>query len=196
MLILKKAARIISDLFIPPTFNLLGFILIAFQTEELASNKITIIFSSVIFGVLLPIMIFTILRKKNLIYDNDALIKEQRYIPYYASIALSILGMIYIEIFAENEYTFYYWLTLGISTLGLTIINYYWKISAHAIGVAGFLALLWLLESELFGYFIVILILIGLSRFILKVHTPLQIMMGSIYGFFVTLVLMKIFIGS
>jgi len=196
LLTLRKAARTISDLFIPPTFNLLGFILIAYKTEDLASNRITIILSSVIFGVILPILLFSIMRKRKLIYDNDAVIKEQRHVPYYAAIVLSLLGMISIYLFAYNSYAFFYWLTVGITTLGLTVINYFWKISAHAIGVAAFLALIWLLESTLFTYFLILLILIGVSRLILKVHTPMQILMGTIYGFFVTLFLMKIFIGN
>jgi len=196
LLTLRKAARIISDIFIPPTFNLLGFILIAYKTDKLASNRITIILSSVIFGVILPILLFSIMRKKKLINDNDAVIKEQRRVPYYAAIVLSLLGMTSIYLFAYNSYAFYYWLTVGITTLGLTIINYFWKISAHAIGIAAFLALIWLLESTFFSYFMILLILIGISRLILKVHTPMQILMGTIYGFFVTLFLMKIFIGS
>jgi len=196
LLTLRKAARTISDLFIPPTFNLLGFILIAYKTEELALNRITIILSSLIFGVILPILLFSIMRKRKLIYDNDAVIKEQRHVPYYAAIVLSLLGMISIYLFAYNSYAFYYWLTVGITTLGLTVINYFWKISAHAIGVAAFLALIWLLESTLFTYLLILLILIGISRLILKVHTPMQILMGTIYGFFVTLFLMKIFIGN
>ncbi|KUG25646.1 hypothetical protein ASZ90_004531 [hydrocarbon metagenome] len=39
------------------------------------------------------------------------------------------------------------------------------------------------------------MILVGVSRLLLKVHTPAQIIMGTIYGFFVTLLQLNIFIG-
>lgn len=191
----KKIARVISDIFIPPTFNLLGFIYIAFFSEFYLSEQLIIISSSLIFGVLLPITFFVILRKKKVITDNDAVLKEQRHYPYYLSILLNALGMIFIIIFSENSLAEFYWLVLTINTIILTLINYYWKISAHAIGVATFAALLFFLGSWWYYYAVIFIVVIGLSRYKLGVHTPAQIGMGTLYGFFGTLLLLKIFSG-
>lgn len=191
----KKIARVISDIFIPPTFNLLGFIYIAFFSEYFLTEQLIVISSSLIFGVVLPITFFVILRKKKIVADNDAVIKEQRHYPYYLSILLNVLGMIYIIVFSGNALAEFYWLVLTINTIILTFINYFWKISAHAIGVATFAALLFFLGSWWYYYAVIFIVVIGLSRYKLGVHTPAQIGMGTLYGFFGTLLQLKIFSG-
>lgn len=192
----KKIARVISDIFIPPTFNLLGFIYIALFSEYLLSRQLVIIASSVIFGVAIPIIFFTILRKKKIVTDNDAVIKEQRHYPYYISTLLNVLGLLFIEFFSGNQLASTYWLIIIINTIGLTLINYYWKISAHAIGVATFAALLFFLGSNWYYYTVIMIVIIGFSRYKLRVHTPAQIGMGTLYGFFVTLIQLKIYGGE
>ena len=99
----KKIARIISDIFIPPTFNLLGFIYIAIFSEYYLSQKLLIIASSLIFGVAMPIAFFVVLRKKKIVTDNDAVIKEQRTYPYLVSIVLNLLGFLFIELLSPNQ---------------------------------------------------------------------------------------------
>lgn len=192
---LQKIARIISDIFIPPTFNLLGFVFLAQIFTDESQEQFLIVSSSLIFGVTLPIILFVILRKKKIVADNDAVIKEQRHFPYYISIVLNLLGGFYAILFIENSLIPYFWLILSINTAGLTLINHFWKISAHAIGVSIFVSLLFFFNSSLFNYFFVVMIFVGVSRLLLKVHTPAQIIMGTIYGFFVTLLQLNIFTG-
>jgi membrane-associated phospholipid phosphatase len=173
----KKIARVISDIFIPPTFNLLGFIYIAFFSEFYLTEQLIVISSSIIFGVILPITFFVILRKRKIIADNDAVIKEQRHAPYYLSILLNVLGMVYIIIFSGNSLAEFYWLVLTINTVILTFVNYF-------------------LGSWWYYYAVIFIVVIGLSRYKLGVHTPAQIGMGTLYGFFGTLLQLKIFSGE
>jgi len=196
LLATKKIARVISDIFIPPTFNLLGFIYIALIFEYQLSEQLIIIASSVVFGVSLPISFFVLLRTKKIISDNDAIEKEERNISYYLSILFSLCGMVFIEIFSKNSLASFYWLVFAINLTGLTIINYFWKISAHAYAVATFAALLFFLGSQWYYYIVVLIVIIGFSRYKLRVHTPAQIAMGTLYGFFMTLIQLKIFGGE
>lgn len=196
MQVAKKFARVISYIFIPPTFNLLGFIYIASFSEYLLSEQLIIIASSVIFGVSLPIFVFVIFRKKKLISDKDVVIKEQRQAQYFISILLSICGINFINIFSGNSLASYYWLVFAVNLTGLTIINYFWKISAHAIGVSTFAALLFFLGSQWYYYAVVLIVVIGLARYKLRVHTPAQIAIGTLYGFFATLIELMLFGGE
>jgi membrane-associated phospholipid phosphatase len=190
----KKIARVVSDLFIPPTFNLLGFIYIAMILQITTNEKIIVITSSIIFGVVLHIGLFVILRMKKIVTDNDAVNKEQRHIPYYIAIFLNLCGFVFVSLLSNVDIAADLWIILTLNTIGLTLINYLWKISAHAIGGATFVALLYFLESSLFVYFVILIILVGYSRYSLKVHTPAQIIAGTLYGFGFTLLQLNIVI--
>ncbi len=192
----KKIARVVSDLFIPPTFNLLGFIYLALVTQFNTENRIVIISSALIFAVILPITFFVILRKKKIITDNDAVIKEERHYPFYLYIVLSLCGFIYVSMLGDNSVADHFWLAITFNTIGLTVINYFWKISVHAIGGATFAGLLFFMGSGLFIYFLILIMLVGISRYILKVHTPAQIIAGTLFGFLLTVLQMNIFNGE
>lgn len=192
----QKVARIISDLFIPPTFTLIGFIYLAINFFDTIFDRTVIIFIAVIFGVLLPIGFFVIYRKRKIVADNDAVIKEQRLYPFITSILLSALGILATFLLTNLNIAVYYWIVITINSIGLLVVNRFWKISAHAIGGATVTGLFYFLDSLLFPYFALLIVLIGWSRFVLKVHTPTQIIAGTLYGFLMTLIQMKIYLGA
>ncbi len=72
------------------------------------------------------------------------------------------------------------------------IVNFWWKISAHAAAMAGVLALLVHLYAQGEGYgpvetwliiWIILTGLLGASRIWLGRHTPMQVLCGTIVGF-------------
>ena len=195
MINLQKIARIISDLFIPPTFILIGHIYLAFTHFHNTDERLTIILTAIIFGVILPIGFFIIYRKKKIVTDNDAVNKEQRLLPFTISIVLSSAAIVAIVLADKFNIAALYWLIITFNSIGLLIINRFWKISAHAIGGTTVVGLFYFLESILFPYFALLIVLIGWSRFRLKVHTPMQIIAGTLYGVFMTILQLEIYLG-
>ncbi len=186
MTISKNIARIISDLFVPPMFSLAAFILLgsAFQTG--AAQKISVIASGATFGFIFPIIFFLYLRKKGKVVNNDATVKEERTFPYLIGILFCLSGFISLYLVGANPISYSLWLAYAVNSLLLIAVNKFWKISAHAIGAATFLALLFYLYGAAGLYFIILLAAIGTARLILKVHTPMQVLMGGLFGFFLT----------
>jgi membrane-associated phospholipid phosphatase len=73
--------------------------------------------------------------------------------------------------------------------VGVTIISRFWKISLHAAIAMGCASLL---VSISWRYALVagaLAVLVGISRLIVRHHTPLQVIAGWIYGFVLTRVL-------
>ena len=71
-------------------------------------------------------------------------------------------------------------------------INKYWKISAHAMGAAMPLGALVLnFDIYLVISSAIILFLVGFSRIYLKVHTVLQVFVGTLVGFVVSFALIN-----
>ena len=77
-----------------------------------------------------------------------------------------------------------------ISILLAGVISLSWKISAHMIGVGGLCGMFFVLNvwsSILFNHLITSILLagsVGFARLYLKAHTPMQVLLGFLLGFF------------
>ncbi len=181
-----KIARIISDIFVPPTFTLIAFIILGISYETEVINKIIVISSGAFFGFILPIIFFLFLRKKGKVINNDATIKEERTFPYFVGILFCTVAFFLLFLTKTNVIAYSLWLSYIVNTFLLILINRVWKISAHAIGASTFLGLLVYLLGAYGLLFVPLLIIIGIARLYLKVHTPMQVLMGSLFGFILT----------
>jgi membrane-associated phospholipid phosphatase len=188
-------ARIISDIFVPPTFVLFSFIYIGLTVEKTSSDTLWVIIIGVLFGFLLPIIIFLILRKHNFVANRDATIKEERTLPYLIGIFLAMIAALVLYYIGTSAIAVALWLAyIGNSAL-LILINKFWKISAHAIGSSTPVGLLFFLHGNSALWLFIIVGIIALSRLKLKVHTPAQVAAGAIYGFALTYLQLSFFVG-
>ncbi len=180
----KKVARIVSYLFIPPVMNLLTFLYLAgFSTGKTKSN---IIFISALFGVIIPIIFFVIMRRKGKIDDDDAKIKEQRSIPYLFGIFLIVIAILFSIYLHLPEIIVVVWIAYLLNSVILLAVNGMWKMSAHAMGTAIPVGVALNFSYEMFFVFLFILLITSWSRLKLKVHTPAQVLAGALTGFTVT----------
>lgn len=179
-------ARVISNIFIPPTLTLSIFV---YSILKLESNNQIItyqIINSFFNGFLFPILMFLILMRMGKIVDHDATLKEERTLPYLLGAAISAIGLIISIVISFNIVLAGMWVCYISNTLFLIVINKNWKISAHATGAAGPLAAMVYVGGINNLIFVFLLILIAWSRVELKKHTPMQVVAGSILGFFST----------
>lgn len=142
--------------------------------------------------VLVPIILILLLKKMGLIEDVGLNQQKERLIPYI--ITLVCFGGTAWFMAAKGAPL---WLSLffaggALATLICTIVNFWWKISAHAAGIAGVVALLIRIEKdasaepELFFWLILTIALTGLlgsARVWLGRHTVWQVLAGYVVGF-------------
>ena len=178
-----KFARIISTIFVPPSFTLLTFIFLAFYLETEIAKILIIISVALIFGVIFPILLFVYYRKKGTIVDIDASIKEERTIPMLISVLFFTAGFI-ILLYAEvNLIILTFWFCYISNALLTVVINKYWKISAHAMGAAGPVAVVCFVLGYPGLIFLLIAALVAWSRVQLKCHTIAQVLAGGLLAF-------------
>lgn len=191
----QKTARIISTLFVPPSFTLIVFLIFALTIEETFIKSTFVFLNTFVFGFILPIMMFVIMRKKNLISDNDALIKDQRNIPYLIATIFYLLGLVGLILSEANIISIAFWFCYISNTLITLLINKFWKISVHSMGASGAAAALFFVFgwSSFVMFFIVVLV--GWSRIELKCHTLSQVLAGIILAFLSVYIQMKIITG-
>lgn len=182
----RKIAGIISTLFVPPSFTILIFTYLAFQLESDPGKILIIILTAFLFGFIFPIILFFVLRRKGKLSDNEALIKEERTLPF-AIVTLFYAGGLMILIYANVHIVFIaLWFCYISNTIIILVINKYWKISAHLMGAAGHAAALLIIQSIWFWGIILIIPFLGWARSYLRCHDFLQLAAGILLGFFST----------
>ncbi len=178
-----KFARIISTLFVPPSFSLITFTLFAILIEESTINSISLMVITTLFGFIFPILMFVIMRKKNLVTDQDALIKEQRTIPFIIATVIYLIGLFFLIYFDVSEISIAFWFCFISNTIFTIIINKYWKISIHSMGASGAFGALVFAFGAVALPFILIVLLVGWSRIELKCHSLSQVVAGIVLAF-------------
>jgi len=178
-----KLARIISTLFVPPSFTIIVFTLFAFVFETETLKRFVTISVAFLFGFAAQIILFLIFRRKGKIVDLDATVKEERTTPFLISVGFYLIGLIILIIFKVNIISIGFWFCYISNTLVTIVINRYWKISAHAMGAAGPLGAITFAFGPIALLFSIIIFLVGWSRLHLKVHNIFQVLAGILFAF-------------
>ena len=192
----KFAANFISVVLIPllaPTY-LYAIILFYFpQVTSIISvnDKIMAIVYIALTTTLLPFIVVFILYKRKIISSLTLHEQKDRTIPQIFSVIIYLaisLFLVYEEGY-QNALTLSM-LAVTLSVIFLTIITPFWKISTHACGAWGLFAIIYVLQYRFYAnnfvilYYLILASTIGVcvARLYLKVHTPMQVLAGSVLG--------------
>lgn len=190
--ILNKFARLISTLFVPPVLMLGSFIFASIYLQIDKVETIFIIIVTAIFGFIIPIVYFIALLKKGKVVNEDAVIKEERTKPFVTGIFIVLFGLVFLTLFTSNSVIIAFWICYLMNAIIITIINKFWKISAHSMGASTPLALIVILIPQYVLFYGIVVLLIGWSRLQLKCHTIAQVIAGIAVGFASTYFHLKI----
>ena len=176
-------ALIVSFLFHPMIISLGVFAILIFNGISSIGNPYFIFFTCFIFSNLIPITTVIILKKLGKIDDLDASVKDQRQFPLTLGIGYAGLGFLSLILLKANPLTqglMFCYMTNTVLTL---LINRFWKISIHSMGVSGPAAALWANGNYHPFLMVLIIVLVSYSRVILKAHSPTQVFAGALLGF-------------
>jgi len=176
--ILPKIARIVSEI-----FN--GFLtMILVPTIAFMVSDVNILYKLLIpfLYLVITILPFLILRKIGKISDYEFTKREER--PLYFTITtIGYLALFLLTTFlVKDTMLIHITLAVFVSTCVLTIVTLYWKMSGHmTYSTLLFFTLLYLFPYATFLPFIFLFTpLIAASRVILKKHTIMQTIVGTL----------------
>ncbi len=186
-------SSIISFVFHPMLISLVAFYLLLFGMGTIATNAFSVLIVCFIFSNLIPISTVLVLKKMGKISDLDASKKEQRIFPLtlgilYSGIAFLILVKINADPLVQGLMFCYM-----SNTIITILITRYWKISIHAMGVGGPIAALWVAGFQFPIPAFLILIAVSYARVVLKAHTVLQVIAGTLGGLIFTYIQLQLF---
>lgn len=191
----SRLSNIISWLFVPLLMPVYGILLIFnLSILSLASFHTKLYFTLIVLGVnfIFPMMMVFVLKKMGLIQDIGLNGRSERLIPYIITI-ISLAGTGWFLHFKGAPL----WVAMffaggALAALINLTVNFKWKISAHAAGIAGIVAMLIQITKEGFPihgmtfWIVGTILLAGLlcsARVWLGRHTLLQVLAGSGVGF-------------
>jgi membrane-associated phospholipid phosphatase len=190
---MKLAANITSIVFHPLLMVTYG-VLLALNYTYLAiypsSLKLYLAGSSFLCTAFIPAMLIWLMIKGGAVVDAELTNKRERAIPYLISIAANMACLFYLFKMQMPFWLLSLFIGICLALFIALLINFIWKISAHAIGIGGLLgAVMGVAQIQMtnpFRLFILILLAGGLvctSRILLGKHTPMQAFAGFGLGF-------------
>lgn len=174
------------------TFYCVGLLFTYTTFYEIYYRSIFIIlFTIIIFSVVIPCTFVILLKKLGFIEKISSITRREKVLPYFM-VVFSNCMMIYYFYYTANM-SFWFLGLLAAPTLSLligAIINLFWKISAHMIGMGSLIGSTFSICANVKGLnpfvlFIILFILagcLGVSRLYLKQNTPAQVYAGFILG--------------
>jgi len=186
-------AKIISVIFHPLFIPVYGMAII-FSSPTLfgylpSDVKRLLLLIVLINNVLLPFSLLPFFKYRNVISSWSLEERKERNFPLILTTLLYSATSYIIFNFPVPAFLKSFILGLFFVSLTITIVNFWWKISIHAVGVGVLTALIIVLSLKMYSpmmwYLILIVIITGLvlsSRLCLNVHNPLQTWLGFLTG--------------
>ncbi len=176
----NHAAKIISSVTLPPVFSIPTFVVLNYLFLG-PVNFIVPTIISIIFGAFIPILTSLILIKK-LKTDIDITDRKKRTLPLILAISSYLIGFLVLYMISAPAVITALMFIYGSNTIMILLINFYWKISIHSMGIAGPTAA-FIYAFGITGAFLGILIpFVMWSRVKLNKHTFSQVLAGTVLG--------------
>lgn len=192
----RKLALLISVVFQPLLMPSLVFGLLFFGVPQATSLpeafKVRIFYLIVCATLLIPMVLMLGLRWSGLVKSLHFEEKSDRRVPFLLVTLFYVLTTYFLK--EKTELDPILWQGMGVITLAvflLTVVTYFWKMSAHLTGIGGVLAVTGILglyfPSVMVAYLLVGTLLLGglvaSSRLYLDAHRPAEVYVGLLVGF-------------
>ena len=189
----KKIASFISIIFHPMVVSTILFILIIYREPPINQYSHLEFFICFFFTSIIVTITVFLLMKQNKITDLNASIRKERVLPLALGTTYFFIGFIILNFIGAKQIVqgtmLCYLINSGIGC----IITNKWKISMHAFGLGIPFVILFLQGFKFLFILILIILLVCISRVILKIHSITQVVGGLGLSIFNTYIIMNTF---
>jgi len=184
--VLNRLAFFVSVIFEPFLVTFLSWILIVAALEALTIEKMLWLLLVVIVSGLPPILILLYEKSTGKVtswFLTQRLERRDIEAAWFLGSFLLSLGFWLLDaprlLLAAS-------VTLFLLSLGVTVVNFFWKISVHMVGVSFFVMMLLLVYSPGWLWLTLLLPVVAWSRIRLGHHTLTQVTVGTIVTILIT----------
>jgi len=192
--LLDNPAKIISVIFHPLFMPVYGMLIIfsaptLFGYLPFAVKKL-LFFIVVINNVFLPLSFMPFFKYRNIISSWSVENRRERIIPLLFTTLLYLTTSFIIFRFSIPVFLKSFLFAAFFISMVVTIINLWWKISIHSVGLGALTALVLILTIKMYSpmvwYLITVIVASGLvlsARLKLNTHSPQQVWFGFLTGY-------------
>lgn len=192
---ITSAARFLSALFSPLLMGTYGILLamwLSFLCYSPFQAKAIVTAVTFVATCIVPVIFIFVLDRLGVVKDPSLNNREDRTLPYILTTVCYIGTGIYYRFVNAPVWLSMFLFGGALALIVLTIVNRFWKISGHATGMGGIVAMLYFLlcsgnsPLSMQWEFMAGIVLAGCvctSRLILQRHTLLQVAAGFLNGF-------------
>jgi len=187
-----RAARLISNILAPATISLPFVVLIALYH---ARNVLLALFYALVtlfFLSIGPFIYILIALRMGKISDVDVSRRTERAGPFLFGISSVLAGWLVLIISQGPRNLQTLLIITAVSGIVMMVTTLWWKISIHASSLGGAATMLTAFYGAIMLPAFLLLILVSWSRVVLRRHTVLQVVAGSLVSIALTPLLLKI----
>jgi membrane-associated phospholipid phosphatase len=178
----------VSVLLNPTTLGVIAVAVFSVMFGSSRNDTLILFAISFLFCVLLPFLYLVYLKSRNAVESLDVPIRDQRTVPYLlASVSYAVGLALLVWYDAPWPIVALLVCYLG-NTLFVVMVNFFWKISAHTMGVGAVVTGFGIAVSPLYFIGVLLLPLVSWSRIKLDMHSRGQVIAGSILSVILTAV--------
>lgn len=189
-----RLATLISWLMVPllmPVVSCILMLSVSVYRQLPADSRLAIIMVVAGLNTLLPMILVGVLKALGIVRDIGLNSRRERLAPYIITILGLGCTVVFLRLQGAPEWMWGTFLGAAVATAICCIVNFWWKISAHATGAAGVIAALvamgvWGQAPHVAWWLFGACLLTGLmgsARVFLRRHTDLQVLAGYVVGF-------------
>jgi membrane-associated phospholipid phosphatase len=175
-----------------PLITLLTFIPLVYRFGE--GTTVQLLALTSFFGCILPLILVVYMLKRGIISDFYANDRNERFIPFMATILSYTMGTVALMAVRAPEQITALMACYIVNGVVLLLITMKWKISIHASGIASpVTALVYLLGTRLLPLFLLFLP-VAWARIELKAHNKKQVTAGAVISTVLTWLQMAFYV--
>jgi len=173
---IHKISRIISDFFNPLVSLIIFFIYMSIKNYILKDSLLY--FLPIVLMIILPIIVWLVWNVRTGRYTNMDVSNRTQRKSLYFFIAACVISYLVFNYF-KNGYVDFVMLFILILLFAMQISNYYIKSSMHTAFNIFVAALFFAIDTGMGLLWLGIAALVGVTRVILKRHTPVEVLLGA-----------------
>jgi len=203
--ILKGIARFLSTALSPllaPTYGAFLVLWVSVMCLLPIGTRVTVLLMVMGITCILPMAFIGVLHHFKVVSDKQLVKRSERVLPYCFTLLCYVAAAFYLDHIHAPQWFVMCMAGVALSCAISMIVNFTWKISAHAAGICGLVALLYQLHVQglsafnLYWLLIATILLagaLGSARILLRSHTVWQVLAGAANGFLSVSLMMRYF---
>ncbi|WP_433207848.1 phosphatase PAP2 family protein [Dactylosporangium sp. CS-047395] len=181
-MIKQRAARFFTEAFAPAVLVSVLLVLLGVHAEPGLARGLALGGVAALFESVLPYLYILRGVRTGRLTDHHIGDRRQRLVPLLVGLGSVLAGFVVLLLAHAHRELLAAVVAGGVGLVVAALVNHFWKMSIHAAVAAGSVVILSLVYGPILLVTAPLVAAVGWSRVVLKDHTVLQVLVGTVVG--------------